>query len=44
LDSGPLELRNGSEDVHLELARRGRGVDALGQTDECDAERLEFLK
>jgi hypothetical protein len=32
------------EDVHLQVAGRRRGVDALRQTDERHAEHLEFLQ
>ena len=40
----PLEFGDGGQDMHLELAGGRRGVDALRQTDERDAERLEFLE
>src|SRR5205823_671707 len=33
-----------AQDVHLELPGRRGGVDALGEADECDAERLEILQ
>ena len=43
-DPRSLELGDRAEDVHLELAGRRRGVDALGQTHERNAERLQLLQ
>ena len=34
-DALPLELRDGPEDVHLQLARRRRRVAAVGKTESC---------
>ena len=43
-DALPLELGDRAEDVHLQLAGRRRRVDALGETDERHAERLQVLQ
>jgi hypothetical protein len=43
-DSGSLELRDRAQDVHLELAGRRRGVNALGETDECHTKGLQFVE
>ena len=43
-DPCPLELSDGGQDMHLQLARRGRGVDALLQADERHAERLKLIE
>ena len=40
----PLELGNRPEDVHLQLAGWSRRVDPLGEADERDAERLQFVE
>src|SRR5688500_9105389 len=41
---GPLELRDGSEDVQLEASCRGRRIDAFGQRDKSYAQSLEFIE
>src|SRR5436190_12517024 len=43
-DPRPLEFRDRAKDVHLELAGRRCGVDALVQRHERDAERRELLQ
>ena len=43
-DPRPLELRNGREDMHLQLAGWRRRVDALLQADERHAQRLELVE
>ena len=43
-DSCPLKFGNRCEDVHLEFPGRRRGVDAFGQADERDSERLQILQ
>ena len=43
LDAAPLELGDGCKDVELEPSRRRGGVDALGQADEGDTQRLQFV-
>lgn len=40
----PLELGDRTEDVHLELPGRRRGVDALTERDEGDAKGLKLLE
>lgn len=41
---GPLELRDGSEDVQLEASCPGRRIDAFGQRDKGYAQSLEFIE
>ena len=43
-DARALELGDRRQDVHLQLAGRRRGVDALGERHERDAERLQLLE
>jgi hypothetical protein len=43
-DAFPLELREGGEDVQLQLAGRRGGVDAFVQADERHADRAQFLE
>jgi hypothetical protein len=43
-DALPLKLRDSGEDVHLELTRSSCGVYPLRQTDESNAERLQFIQ
>ena len=43
-DARALELRDRAEDVHLQLAGGCRGVDALVERHERDAERLQLLE
>jgi hypothetical protein len=43
-DTTPFEFSDGPEDLHLETTGRRGGVDALGEADERDAERLEFFE
>ena len=43
-DPRSLELRYGSQDVHLESAGRRSGIDPLSQRHEVHAEGLELLK
>jgi hypothetical protein len=43
-DTTAFEFGYGPEDVHLKTPGRRRGVDALGEADERDAERLEILE
>jgi hypothetical protein len=40
----PLELGDRAQDVHLQLGGRCGGVDAFGQADECDTERLQLVE
>jgi hypothetical protein len=40
-DAFPLELGDGAEDVHLQLAGRRGGVDALREADERDSCLME---
>ncbi len=42
-DAGALELGDRGEDVELQLADGRRGVDALGQRDERDPKRGQFV-
>jgi hypothetical protein len=44
LDPAPLKLGDGAENVHLEFSGRRRGVDALGQAHEVDAESLQLVQ
>ena len=44
LDPSAFEFRDRAKDVHLQSAGGRRGVDALGEADERDAERLELLQ
>jgi hypothetical protein len=37
-------IRDGAQDVHLELPGRRRGVDTLGEADERDTEGLKILR
>lgn len=39
-----LELRDSAKDVELEFAGRGGRVDALGQRDERNSQRLQLLE
>src|SRR5262245_12693484 len=43
-DARSLELSDRSEDVHLQLAGRRCRIDAFGEADECDAERLQLVE
>ena len=43
-DSCALKFSYGRQDVHLQLASWCRRVNALGEGDERDAERLEILE
>jgi hypothetical protein len=43
-DARALEFRDCAEDVHLELSRRRRRVNAFVERNERDAERAEFLE
>ena len=43
-DAFPLELRDRAQDVHLKFAGRSRRIDAFGQADEGDAERLQVVE
>jgi len=43
-DALPLELRNRSQDVHLQLAGWRRRVDALRQADERNPQRLQLVE
>src|SRR5579862_5068907 len=43
LDSRPLELRQRSQDVELQLSGRRGAINALSQADECNPHRLELL-
>jgi hypothetical protein len=43
-NSFPLELGDGAEDVHLQLAGGRRRVDAFGEADERNPKRLQFIE
>src|SRR5262245_37541062 len=43
-DALPFELRDGAQDMHLQLAGRGRRVDPLRQADKGNPERLELVE